>query len=664
MKNKLLLLLPVFISIYFTPALAQQKIKDHTSRGAVLPTKDALLELESTNKGLLHARVQLIRTDDAAPLSQHRAGMMVYNTATGNDVVPGIYYNNGNRWILVAGGSVTPINYNPDTYELTYIDVKGDTQVINLEEVVQAVETVTVLGYDASGHQLTYQDESGLTHVLDLNVGTLAFDDQTNVLAYTNEDGTTTNIPLNNTSLSYDPSLGILRYVNTLGQLQEFNLSDVVDQLETVTALSYNSDTHVLTYIDENSATHAFNLDVGRLAYDNATNTLNYTDEEGTPSPLPLNNTGLEYDTDNSQLVYTNTLGLEERIDLAAIVAEEETLTVMDYNVTTHLLTYQDEDGGTQSVDLSAYLDDTDDQAISLAGNTLTLEDGGTVDLSPYLDNTDDQQVTDFSITGNTLTLTLEDGGTQSVDLSAYLDDTDDQAISLAGNTLTLEDGGTVDLSPYLDNTDDQQVTDFSITGNTLTLTLEDGGTQSVDLSAYLTEASNGLHIETVNPATEGHVKLGGTLTEPTAIQTDFTNTLAITGLEYSRASDDKIVVADATTGELKALKATMPKFFYMPSIIIPTAPDQLENPATFGTIDLYEQYQGQFGTPRVSNPGATIPLPVLPRVELDYHVTWFDENVFENVNVSDLGILTYAVKTNADVTIGSFMNIVFAVKP
>ncbi|WP_431137735.1 hypothetical protein, partial [Psychroserpens mesophilus] len=95
-----------------------------------------------------------------------------------------------------------------------------------------------------------------------------------------------------------------------------------------------------------------------------------------------------------------------------------------------------------------------DDQALSLSGNTLTLEDGGTVDLSTYLDNTDDQQNTDFSISGNVLTLTLEDGGTQTVDLSAYQDNTDDQALSLSGNTLTLEDGGTVDLTAYLDNTD------------------------------------------------------------------------------------------------------------------------------------------------------------------------------------------------------------------
>ncbi|PXY00982.1 hypothetical protein DF185_09995, partial [Marinifilum breve] len=156
-------------------------------------------------------------------------------------------------------------------------------------------------------------------------------------------------------------------------------------------------------------------------------------------------------------------------------------------------------------VDLSRFLNNTDDQALSLSGNVLTLEDGGTVDLSAYLDNSDDQTVTDFSLNAatNILTLSLEDGNTQTVDLSTLnnqgTDDqtvtdfsldaatniltlsleggntkmvdlsalnnsgTDDQVLSLSGNVLTLEDGGTVDLSSYLDNTDDQTVTDFSL---------------------------------------------------------------------------------------------------------------------------------------------------------------------------------------------------------
>ena len=126
------------------------------------------------------------------------------------------------------------------------------------------------------------------------------------------------------------------------------------------------------------------------------------------------------------------------------------------------------------SVDLSGYLDNTDDQQLSFTDNSLSLEDGGAaIDLSGYLDNTDDQQL---SILGNTLELT--NGG--SVDLSAYLDNTDDQQLTLAANSLSLENGGAaIDLSGYLDNTDDQQL---ALTGNTLSL--EEGG--SVDLSSYL----------------------------------------------------------------------------------------------------------------------------------------------------------------------------------
>src|SRR5690606_6513558 len=134
--------------------------------------------------------------------------------------------------------------------------------------------------------------------------------------------------------------------------------------------------------------------------------------------------------------------------------------------------------------------------------------------------------------------------------------------------------------------------------------------------------------------------------------------------------ADDRIVVADED-GVLKSLKAAMPKFFYMPSIIVPTSEEQLNNPASGqvtgdafddntlqGTINLYGRYEAQFGTPMVSNGGSTTTLPVLPATELDYHITWYDTNVFTLVSVSDSGVLTYTVDGNADITVGSFMNI------
>ena len=93
------------------------------------------------------------------------------------------------------------------------------------------------------------------------------------------------------------------------------------------------------------------------------------------------------------------------------------------------------------------------------AGNILTLEDGGTVDLTAFLDNTDDHNITDFSLDNGTgiLTLTLEDGGTETVDFTTVL--------AAAG-------------------TDDQTITDLNLTGTTLSVTIENGTTQSVSLNS------------------------------------------------------------------------------------------------------------------------------------------------------------------------------------
>lgn len=78
--------------------IAQVKIGDNpTSINA-----NSVLEIESTNKGLLMPRVTLSNTTAASPLSVHVVGMSVYNTATTGDVTPGNYYNNGTKWIRVA----------------------------------------------------------------------------------------------------------------------------------------------------------------------------------------------------------------------------------------------------------------------------------------------------------------------------------------------------------------------------------------------------------------------------------------------------------------------------------------------------------------------------------------------------------------------------------
>ncbi len=148
---------------------------------------------------------------------------------------------------------------------------------------------------------------------------------------------------------------------------------------------------------------------------------------------------------------------------------------IMQWNGTNWVLV----DGGALS---------TDDQNLSLVANTLGIEDGNSVDLSPYLDNTDDQNLTGATLSGaNILQIDIENGASTTVDLSS-LDDsgTDDQNLSLVANTLGIEDGNSVDLSGYLDNTDDQNISGSGLSGTDLTIGIENGSSQVVDLSSLV----------------------------------------------------------------------------------------------------------------------------------------------------------------------------------
>lgn len=96
---KLKIILSAFIMLVMNALLvAQVKIGDNPT----LINANSVLEIESTNKGLLMPRVALTSTTIASPLLAHVVGMNVYNTATAGDVTPGNYYNNGTKWIRVA----------------------------------------------------------------------------------------------------------------------------------------------------------------------------------------------------------------------------------------------------------------------------------------------------------------------------------------------------------------------------------------------------------------------------------------------------------------------------------------------------------------------------------------------------------------------------------
>lgn len=98
-------------------------------------------------------------------------------------------------------------------------------------------------------------------------------------------------------------------------------------------------------------------------------------------------------------------------------------------------------------------------------------------------------------------------------------------------------------------------------------------------------------------------------------------------------------------------------KFFYMPSISIDTS-----TMGTGRTKNLFQLYQTQFSTPKVSSTGAPAGIPFFTNAsDLYYYVTDFDNTVLSNVSIDANGILSYDVIGSA--TACSFVNIVFVIK-
>jgi hypothetical protein len=67
------------------------------------PAASAMLDIASTNSGLLVPRVALTAANVASPVTSPATSLLVYNTAIAgtspNDVLPGYYYWNGAAWI-------------------------------------------------------------------------------------------------------------------------------------------------------------------------------------------------------------------------------------------------------------------------------------------------------------------------------------------------------------------------------------------------------------------------------------------------------------------------------------------------------------------------------------------------------------------------------------
>jgi hypothetical protein len=94
-----------FILFFFFLSYAEAQV----GIGTNTPNASAMLDIESPDKGVLIPRIALINTTDNTTITNGNVlGLVVFNTATRNDVSPGFYYWNGTQWlkfITTASGS-------------------------------------------------------------------------------------------------------------------------------------------------------------------------------------------------------------------------------------------------------------------------------------------------------------------------------------------------------------------------------------------------------------------------------------------------------------------------------------------------------------------------------------------------------------------------------
>lgn len=122
-RKKTSSLLLSMLMLFFSISLdAQMKVGDNPTT----LNSNSILEIESTNKGVLLPRLSLSSTTVPSPLSTHLAGMVAYNVATAADVTPGFYYNDGSKWVRLYSSS-TAANSTAATNLITITNGTGAT---------------------------------------------------------------------------------------------------------------------------------------------------------------------------------------------------------------------------------------------------------------------------------------------------------------------------------------------------------------------------------------------------------------------------------------------------------------------------------------------------------------------------------------------------------
>lgn len=155
---KILLKALIFLCILFNSATYSQTGVSINTTG-ILPDSSAILDISDTTKGILIPRMALTITTSAAPVTAPATSLLIYNTASINDVTPGYYYWDSTKWVRLATGSGncssapsapvvnTASGVYPDHFTITWSSSSGATNYF-LDIATDAAFTSFVSGYN------------------------------------------------------------------------------------------------------------------------------------------------------------------------------------------------------------------------------------------------------------------------------------------------------------------------------------------------------------------------------------------------------------------------------------------------------------------------------------------------------------------------------------
>ncbi|WP_052259512.1 hypothetical protein [Flavobacterium sp. KMS] len=132
MKIKYLL----FVSLFFLGATINAQT-NNVGIGTINPDGSALLDLSSTDKGLLVPRIFLKSTKDVVTISNPAQSLFVYNASNIADIKPGFYYWDVDKWVPLSSGATLG-----DIVTTLTNDGKGVYVFVNEENVKSQIDVV------------------------------------------------------------------------------------------------------------------------------------------------------------------------------------------------------------------------------------------------------------------------------------------------------------------------------------------------------------------------------------------------------------------------------------------------------------------------------------------------------------------------------------------